>query len=92
MTVIQQFDTPEMVKLSNQDQIYTDFNSFVTTKEAGKSQKSVSEFLEMIQFWIGVLGNTILDLLKQKIEQIDALSPQGCNQLKTDLNHILNIL
>ncbi|CAI2379619.1 unnamed protein product [Moneuplotes crassus] len=92
ISVILQFDTPEMEQLSNKDQIYTDFFAFISLQEEGKVKKNLSQFYEMIQFWIGILGNTTLKLLKQKIDQIEALSPQGCNQLKTDLDHILNIL
>ena len=95
INVIQQFDTPDMVKLSNQDQIYSQFYAFIVKKEGygvNEGSKQKSEFLEMIQFWICVIGNNILQLLKSKISQIRILSPQGCNQLKTDLNHILNIL
>jgi hypothetical protein len=77
ISLIQQFDTPDIVKISEKDQIYT-------------LSQPPSQNGEMIQYWISVLGNTILESLKLKISNIEVLSEQGANQLKNDIEYAIS--
>lgn len=77
ISLIQQFDTPDIVKISEKDQIYT-------------IPHSPSINSEMIQYWISVIGNAILESLELKISNIQELSEQGANQLKNDAEYAIS--
>ena len=91
ITFIQQMDTDDMVKLSSHDQIYADLYNYLTKANKNKDEKPI-EFMEMIPWWICIIGNAILEFLKLKLSNIEILSEQGANQMKNDFEYIIKIL
>jgi hypothetical protein len=86
ITFIQKLDVDSIVTLSSRDQIYASFYNYLY-----KPSPSI-EFLEMIDFWISVSGNTILEVLISKISAIEMISEQGSMCLKNDLEYTINVL
>ena len=89
IALLQQLDTDEIVKLSFSDQIYAEMYKYYI--QDSKNAPDI-QIMELIQCWICVIGNEILKMLKFKISKIEMLSEMGANQLKVDINYILNIL